>query len=80
MKGGLFSVVWMFLAYCYNIHCFGTFFPLLHIKLDLLTFVQIFEAVTGNSGMMDKYIFAAVCFDKAVPFLLVEPFYSTVCH
>jgi hypothetical protein len=55
--------------------------PLGHIELNTLAFLQAAEAACLNRREVHKYIFATLTADKAVAFGVVKPLYcSLFCH
>ena len=63
-----------------NVYRRRSFFALLDVKANSLTLVKRLEAFALNGAEMYKDIPALIIFDKAKPFLLVEPFYLTFCQ
>mgnify|MGYP000517316450 CR=1 FL=1 len=50
---------------------------LLNGEFNLLAFIQCFEALRLNGGVMHEYIIAAFTLDKAVALRGIEPLHST---
>jgi len=55
------------------------FFALFNIKAHTLIFTQRLEAFVFDCAKMNENITAFIFFDKAEPFLLIEPFYCSFC-
>lgn len=57
------------------------FWIILNVKRDLLTLVQRFVSLRRDGRKMDKQILAAVIVrNKAITFVAIKPFDSTVVH
>ncbi len=51
-----------------------------NVKFYTLPFFEGFKTLALNSGMMDKYIFAAILLNKTKSFGIVKPFNRSFCH
>ena len=54
-----------------------TFLSLGHIKVDLLTFFQGFEAFILNLGKMDEHVGTIILLNETKTLAIVEPLYCT---
>jgi len=57
-----------------------TFFARDNFKADPSAFVQGFETISLDSGMMDENIRSSVLLDKTKPLGIVKPFYCSFSH
>jgi hypothetical protein len=53
---------------------------LLDFEADPFTFIEAFETACVDGGIVYKHIRAVLALDKSEPFLVVEPFDSSVLH
>ena len=56
-----------------------TFLALSYDELNLLAFLQCLETCASDGAVVDKDIRAALLFDKAKAFAIVEPLNSSSC-
>jgi len=55
----------------------GSFGTLLNNELDFLTFSQVAETVTLNSGEMDENVLSTFALNEAEALITIEPFDGT---
>jgi hypothetical protein len=65
---------------CLNILSLPTLWPLGHVELHGLPFLQAAKAACLNSGEMHKDILASLTADKTVAFGVVKPLYCSLFH
>jgi hypothetical protein len=60
-----------------DVRCLGTLGSFFNNKLNLLTFCQITETITLNSGEMDEHVRSTFTLDKTETLITIEPLYCT---
>ena len=63
-----------------NVLCFEPFGSFNHFELDHFAFLQGFETLAENGGVMNEDILAAILNDEAKTLLVIEPFYFAASH
>ena len=63
-----------------HVGCRGSLGAVDNVEGYPCAFLQGFESLGLNCGMMYEYILAAVLLNKAKPLLIIKPFYCAFCH
>ena len=69
-----------FLLLLYDVGSLGTFLAVYDVERYLLTLIECLEALALNCAEVNEYVLSVVYGDEAVPFALVEPLNSSLCH